>query len=103
MKKIYTFLMSAVALVSFAACSEGLNEITVNGNETSTEVTLFAEFENDTRMTLNDNIPEWEAGDVIYINGAEFIAQAAGRAVLFNNNQSRQNDFFKKIGDALVS
>lgn len=36
--------MSAVALVSFAACSEGLNEITVNGNETSTEVTLFAEF-----------------------------------------------------------
>ena len=70
MKKIYTFLMSAVALLSFAACSEGLNEITVNGNETSTEVTLFAEFEDDTRMTLNDNIPEWEAGDVIYINGA---------------------------------
>lgn len=86
MKKIYTFLMSAVALVSFAACSEGLNEITVNGNETSTEVTLFAEFENDTRMTLNDNIPEWEAGDVIYINGAEFIAQTAGRAVLFKGS-----------------
>lgn len=86
MKKIYTFLMSAVALVSFAACSEGLNEITVNGNETSTEVTLFAEFENDTRMTLNDNIPEWEAGDVIYINDAEFIAQTAGRAVLFKGS-----------------
>lgn len=86
MKKIYTFLMSAVALVSFAACSEGLNEITVNGNETSTEVTLFAEFEYDTRMTLNDNIPEWEAGDVIYINGAEFIAQAAGRAVWFKGS-----------------
>lgn len=86
MKKIYTFLMSAVALVGFAACSEGLNEITVNGNETTTEVTLFAEFEDETRMTLNGNTPEWEAGDVIYINGAEFIAQKAGRAVWFKGS-----------------
>ena len=86
MKKIYTFLMSAVALVGFAACSEGLNEITVNSNETTTEVTLFAEFEDETRMTLNGNTPEWEAGDVIYINGAEFIAQKAGRAVWFKGS-----------------
>lgn len=78
--------MSAVALVGFAACSEGLNEITVNGNEATTEVTLFAEFEDETRMTLNGNTPEWEAGDVIYINGAEFIAQKAGRAVWFKGS-----------------
>lgn len=83
MKKIYAFLMSAVALVGFAACSEGLNEITVNGNENTTEVTLFAEFEDDTRMTLNGNTPEWEKGDVIYINGVEFTAQEAGSAVQF--------------------
>lgn len=88
MKKIYAFLMSAVALVGFAACSEGLNEITVNGNENTTEVTLFAEFEDDTRMTLNGNTPEWEKGDVIYINGVEFTAQEAGSAVQFKGTVS---------------
>ena len=88
MKKIYAFLMSAVALVGFAACSEGLNEITVNGNENTTEVTLFAEFEDDTRMTLNGNTPEWEKGDVIYINGVEFTAQEAGSAVQFKGSVS---------------
>lgn len=88
MKKIYAFLMSAVALVGFAACSEGLNEITVNGNDNTTEVTLFAEFEDDTRMTLNGNTPEWEKGDVIYINGVEFTAQEAGSAVQFKGTVS---------------
>lgn len=80
--------MSAVALVGFAACSEGINEITVSGNENTTEVTLFAEFEDDTRMTLNGKTPEWEVGDVIYINGVEFTAQEAGRAVQFKGTAS---------------
>lgn len=86
MKKIFGFLMSAVALVGFAACSEDVNEINVEKNDGTVEVSLFASFDEDTRMTLNDKTPTWEAGDVIYINGVEFTADEAGSNVRFTGN-----------------
>ena len=76
--------MSAVALVGFAACSEGLNGEGIRVEANTEEVSIFAEFsEDDTRMTLNNKPPEWEQGDVITINGFEFVAQESGTSVQF--------------------
>lgn len=84
MRKIYAFLMSAVALVGFAACTEGLNDEGIRVEVNKEEVSIFASFdEDDTRMTLNDKTPVWEKGDVITINGFEFTAQESGTSVQF--------------------
>lgn len=84
MRKIYAFLMSAVALVGFAACTEGLNDEGIRVEVNKEEVSIFASFdEDDTRMTLNGKTPVWEKGDVITINGFEFTAQESGTSVQF--------------------
>lgn len=76
--------MSAVALVGFAACTEGLNDEGIRVEVNKEEVSIFASFdEDDTRMTLNDKTPVWEKGDVITINGFEFTAQESGTSVQF--------------------
>lgn len=76
--------MSAVALVGFAACTEGLNDEGIRVEVNKEEVSIFASFdEDDTRMTLNGKTPVWEKGDVITINGFEFTAQESGTSVQF--------------------
>lgn len=76
--------MSAVALVGFAACTEGLNDEGIRVEINKEEVSIFASFdEDDTRMTLNGKTPVWEKGDVITINGFEFTAQESGTSVQF--------------------
>ena len=64
MKKFFAYLMAAVCLVGFAACTNSTEEEAIlDANKT----TINLAFDN-SRMILNDHTPEWEVGDEVYIN-----------------------------------
>ena len=70
MKKFYSFLVAAVALVGFAACSvNGVEEIAPVEN-----MTLTASFDN-TRTMLHDGVKvKWDALDKITVtNGTDYV------------------------------
>ncbi len=71
MKKFYSFLCAAVALVGFAACStDATEEVAPAGAE---KVSFTAAIEN-TKTDLDDaNKTTWVAGDVVVIKGYEFV------------------------------
>ncbi len=71
MKKFYSFLCAAVALVGFAACSTDATEEVAPAD--AEKVSFTAAIEN-TKTDLDDaNKTTWVAGDVVVIAGYEFV------------------------------
>lgn len=64
MKKFFAYLMAAVCLVGFAACTNSTEEEAISD---ANKTTINLAFDN-SRMILNDHTPEWEVGDEVYIN-----------------------------------
>ena len=73
MKKFYSFLFAAVALVGFAACNQDFTENVApeNGEMVSFKATIADE----TRVGLDGLKTVWKAGDKVMINDYEFICQ----------------------------
>lgn len=74
MKKFYSFLFAAAALVGFAACStdEGIENVAPEQEGVMEFVASFDE----TRTTLADMDVKWCAGDEIDVNGSRFALTA---------------------------
>jgi hypothetical protein len=75
MKKFYSFLFAAVALVGFAACNQDFTENVApeNGEMVSFKATIADE----TRVGLDGlNNTVWVAGDKVMVDGYEFICQS---------------------------
>ena len=73
MKKFYSFLFAAVALVGFAACnSDSTEEPAPAGVE---KVSFKANIENTKTGLDAENKTTWVAGDVVKVNGFNFICE----------------------------
>lgn len=73
MKKFYSFLFAAVALVGFAACNQDFTENVApeNGEMVSFKATIADE----TRVGLDGLKTVWKAGDIVMVDSYEFICQ----------------------------
>ena len=83
MKRFQMFLLAAVALFGFAACTQ--DNDTVVGEKAT--MTIYATFEKgETRLALGENgtTPVWEAGDKIYVNDVLFRAFKGGDNTAFS-------------------
>ena len=74
MKKFYSFLLAAVALVGFAACNQ---DFTADIAPESGEMVSFkATIADETRVGLDGLQTVWEDGDEVKVDGYTFICQS---------------------------
>lgn len=74
MKKFYSFLLAAVALVGFAACNQDFTaDITPESGEM---VSFKATIADETRVGLDGLKTIWVAGDEVKVDGYTFICQS---------------------------
>ena len=91
MKKIL-FVVFAVALVAFTACTK--EEANFGSNAPVGSIKFVASFDQDTKTVLNSSSKtEWEQGDLISINGVKFEAVESGAQVTFRNLEQPTGEF----------
>ena len=75
MKKFYSFLFAAVALVGFAACNSDSTEEPAPAQQVG-KMEFTANIGEDTKTSLNGTKVQWCEEDVITINGKEFTIKS---------------------------
>ena len=75
MKKFYSFLFAAVALVGFAACNSDSTEEPAPAQQVG-KMEFTANIGEDTKTSLNGTKVQWCEEDVITINGEEFTIKS---------------------------
>lgn len=97
MRKFYSFMVAALAVMAAASCNKELQEVPQNSDKEIVKFTAFVDGA-DTKTVLDGNVSKWESGDAITIlngsNTSEFTTQDEGVSASFTGTALSGDKFF---------
>lgn len=97
MRKFYSFMVAALAVMAAASCNKELQKVPQNSDKEIVTFTAFVDGA-DTKTILDGKVSKWESGDAITIlngsNTSEFTTQDEGVSASFTGTALSGDKFF---------